>query len=163
MLREAGTRAQADDGANAGSVAPRARAQLHASCVAIAGQGVVLRGPPASGKSDLALRLIDVGGRLVADDQLLVERCGERLIGRAPAALAGLIEVRGLGIMRIAHCAAVPLALMVELDAAGSWPRLPEPLTQELLGVVLPCVRLDPRAPSTCAKIKLALAAERVA
>ena len=163
MLREAGTRAQAEDGANARCVAPRARAQLHASCVALAGQGVVLCGPPASGKSDLALRLIDGGARLVADDRLLVERRGAQLIGRAPAALAGLIEVRGLGIMRVEHCAAAPLGLVVELGDAAAWPRLPEPMTHELLGVVLPCVRLDPRAPSTCAKIKLALAAERVA
>ena len=163
MLREAGTRAPAADGANVRSVAPRARAQLHASCVAISGQGVVLCGPPASGKSDLALRLIDAGGRLVADDRLLVERHGEELIGCAPEALAGLLEVRGLGIMRVEHCAATSLRLVVELGEAGSWPRLPEPMSHELLGVALPCVRLDPRAPSTCAKIKLALAAERVA
>jgi len=152
-----------DEGANARPVAARARAQLHASCVALSGLGVVLLGPPASGKSDLALRLIDAGGRLVADDRLLVERRGEQLIGRAPEALAGLIEVRGLGIMRVEHCAGAPLGLVVELDGAASWPRLPEPMTHELLGVALPFFRLDPRASSTCAKIKLALAAERVA
>jgi serine kinase of HPr protein (carbohydrate metabolism regulator) len=163
MLPEAGTRARLADGADVSPVAPRARAQLHASCVALGGLGVVLRGPPASGKSDLALRLIDAGGRLVADDRLLVERRGEQLIGRAPEALAGLIEVRGLGIMRVEHCAGAPLGLVVELDGAASWPRLPEPMTHELLGVALPFFRLDPRASSTCAKIKLALAAERVA
>jgi serine kinase of HPr protein (carbohydrate metabolism regulator) len=163
MLREAGTGAATDAGAHARSAAPRARAELHASCVALGGQGVVLRGPSASGKSDLALRLIDAGATLVADDRLLVERRGGQLIGRAPAALAGLLEVRGLGIMRVEHCAAAPLGLVVELGEAAAWPRLPEPMTHELLGVALPCVRLDPRAPSSCAKIKLALAAERIA
>ena len=108
------------------------------------------------------MRLIDAGGRLVADDRLVVERHGDRLIGRPPEAVAGLIEVRGLGIMRVEHCSSAPLGLVVELDEAAPRPRLPERMTYELLGVALPCVRLDPRAPSTCAKIKLALRAERV-
>ncbi|MGH6896323.1 MAG: HPr kinase/phosphorylase [Geminicoccaceae bacterium] len=163
MLREAGTPPQVDGGANAGPVGREARAQLHASCVALSGRGVVLLGPSGSGKSDLALRLIDAGGRLVADDRLVVERQGERLLGRPPEALAGLIEVRGLGIMRVEHCWSAPLGLVVELDETAPWPRLPERMTHELLGVALPYLRLDPRAPSTCAKIKLALGAERVA
>jgi HPr kinase/phosphorylase len=162
MLRDAGLRERAAGGADAGPVDAPACAQLHASCVALSGVGVVLLGPSGSGKSDLALRLIDAGGLLVADDRLMVERQGDRLIGRAPAAVAGLIEVRGLGIMRVEHCASAPLGLVVEMDQAAAPPRLPERMTHELLGVMLPYVRLDSRAPSSCAKIKLALGAERV-
>jgi HPr kinase/phosphorylase len=136
---------------------------LHASCVELSGKGVVLLGASGSGKSDLALRLIDLGGRLVADDQLAVERRGERLFGRPAETLAGLIEVRGFGIVKLPWCAVCPLGLAVELDPGGSLPRLPEPGSYELLGVRLPLLRLDPRAPSACAKVRLALAAERVA
>jgi HPr kinase/phosphorylase len=163
MLREAAARLPAGGEAQPAPVDQAPCTSLHASCVSLSGRGVVLLGPSGSGKSDLALRLIDAGGRLVADDRLVVERRGERLIGRPPEAVAGLIEVRGLGIMRIEHCAATPLDLVVELGGAGPWPRVPEPATHEVLGIALRCLRLDPSAPSTCAKIKLALAAQRVA
>jgi HPr kinase/phosphorylase len=162
MLREAAARLQVDSEAAAGPMRRKARIYLHASCVALSGTGVVLLGPSGSGKSDLALRLIDAGARLVADDCLVVERFGDRLMGRPAEAGAGLIEVRGLGIMRLEHCSSAPLGLVVELEEGASRPRLPERMTHELLGVALPCVRLDAHAPSTCAKIKLALGAERV-
>lgn len=162
MLPEAATRLQVDGSAPAGPVARESYTYLHASCVAFSGAGVVLLGPSGIGKSDLALRLIDAGGRLVADDCLVVERRGDQLIGRPSEAGAGLIEVRGLGVLRIEYCQVAPLGLVVMLDEIGPWPRLPERLTHELLGVALPCVRLDPRAASTAAKIKLALGAERV-
>jgi serine kinase of HPr protein (carbohydrate metabolism regulator) len=166
MLRDAASSLPVDGGllVDGGRVAHARVGEtcLHASCVELAGTGVVLLGPSGSGKSDLALRLIDAGGRLVADDRLVVERQGEQLIGRSPEAVAGLIEVRGLGIMRVEHCPSTPLGLVVELGDSTFWPRLPERLTSELLGIALPCIRLDPRAPSTCAKIKLALGGERV-
>lgn len=145
-----------------GAVGPATRRLLHASCVEVAGIGVVLRGPSGCGKSDLALRLIDGGARLVADDRLVVERDGDRLLARAPAAIAGLIEVRGLGIMRVDHCPASALGLMVALGGSGPPQRLPERTTCRLLGIALPYLELDPRTPSACAKIRLALAAERV-
>jgi HPr kinase/phosphorylase len=91
-----------------------------------------------------------------------VERCGDVLIGRPPDAIAGLIEVRGLGIMRVDHCASSPLGLVVALGSAGPPPRLPEPMTFDLLGVALPYLELDPHTSSACAKIRLALTAERV-
>ena len=109
---------------------------LHASCVELAGTGVVLLGPSGSGKSDLALRLIDGGARLVADDRVVVERSGDRLIARPPEAIAGLIEVRGLGIMRVGHCARAARARRGARRPPA--PRLPERTTYEMLGVALP-------------------------
>jgi len=136
---------------------------LHASCVELNQAGVVLLGPSGSGKSDLALRLIDGGARLVADDRLAVMRADEQLLGRPAAALAGLLEVRGFGIVRLPYGAVCRLALAVDLDPGVRPDRLPEPAPFLLLGLALPRLRLDPRAPSACAKVRLALAAERVA
>ena len=161
MLRETASGAVADRHATNGAVGQETRALLHASCVELSGAGVVLLGPSGCGKSDLALRLIDGGARLVADDRLTIERCGDRLIARPPQAIAGLIEVRGLGIMRVDHCRSSALGLVVAL-CGTPLPRLPERTTYQVLGVALPYLELDPRAPSACAKIRLALAADRV-
>ena len=136
---------------------------LHASCVELNQAGVVLLGPSGSGKSDLALRLIDGGARLIADDRLAVEREGERLFGRPAAALAGLLEVRGVGIVQLPYRAVCRLGLVVDLDPQARPERLPEPDVLPLLGVALPRLRLDPTMPSACAKVRLALTAERVA
>ena len=140
-----------------------AHARLHATCVQLDGVGVVLLGPSGSGKSDLALRLIDAGALLVADDQLEVEVGPAGPVGRPAERLAGLLEVRGLGILRLPYCAATSLGLVVELEVAGSTPRLPEPSTYPILGTELRRLRLDPRQASAAAKIRLALCAERIA
>ena len=137
--------------------------RLHATCVQIGATGVLLLGPSGSGKSDLALRLIDAGALLVADDQVQVERLGERLLGRAADALAGLIEVRGVGILKMPYCAQSPIDLAVELAPVARLARLPESLGYSLLGIELPRLRLDPRTPSAAAKVRLALSTERVA
>lgn len=133
-----------------------APARLHASCVAIEGLGVLLRGPSGVGKSDLALRLIDAGATLVADDQVELELGGGQVIARAPDALEGLLEVRGLGIVRLAFLREIALALVVDL-AAEIPERMPEPATAELLGVALPLLGLDPRPPSAAATLRLAV------
>ena len=136
--------------------------RLHATCVALHGQGVLLRGRSGAGKSDLALRLIDRGAVLVADDQVLIERRGAALAARAPDRLHGLIEVRGIGILRIAARAGAPVALVVELTPRRLIERLPPPVSCRLLGVARPLIRVDPEAPSAPAAVRLALAAERV-
>lgn len=143
--------------------APRNALLLHATCVQLGDTGVILLGPSGSGKSDLALRLIDRGAVLVADDQTQIERIDDRLVARAAPSLAGLLEVRGVGILKLPCCDASPLGLTVELHPEATLPRLPDWETHDLLGVQLPLVRLDPRAASACARIRLALAAERVA
>lgn len=123
--------------------------QLHATCVARDGQGVLLLGPPGSGKSDLALRLVERGFVLVADDRVEIEAG----VASPPAALAGLIEVRGLGVLRVPHAAAARLALAVDLAEAPD--RMPMPAQHPVLG--LPLVALDPRAASAPARVALAL------
>jgi len=136
---------------------------IQATCVAIDGMGVLLRGPSGSGKSDLALRLIDGGARLVADDGVDLRRQGERLFASlppgAPESVRGRIELRGLGILPAPAVAEAPLDLVIDLVAVDALERLPEPLTIELLGVALPLLRLSAREPSAAAKVRLAVRA----
>jgi serine kinase of HPr protein (carbohydrate metabolism regulator) len=126
-------------------VAPPA-ATVHASAVLVGRRAALIRGPSGSGKSLLALELIEMartGGlpfaRLVADDRVLLEAAHGRLLVRPPATLAGLIEVRGLGLMRLAHEASAVVSLVVDL-AANDAQRLPEPADRrtEISGIVLP-------------------------
>ena len=129
---------------------------VHASCVAIDGSGTLLRGPSGSGKSDLALRLIDDGAVLVADDYVELSREGDRVVARPPPQLAGLLEARGIGILRLPYADA-PLALVVDLVPASEVERMPEPATAKLCDLDVPVIRLDPFAASACAKLRLAV------
>lgn len=137
----------------------------HATCVALrlrrrAWRAVLLRGPSGAGKSDLALRLIEAGGRLVADDQTRIARSGRTLLAAAPAALAGLIEVRGIGIVKLARgqlLSRASLSLLVDLVPIDRIERLPEPAKEDLLGVRLPVLALAPFEASAVAKLRLAL------
>ncbi len=135
---------------------------LHGSAVRLGDKGVLLLGASGSGKSDLALQLIDRGAVLIADDQVRISTVDGRLRAAAPASLAGLIEVRDLGILRLAHGEGF-LDLVVELERGKVEERLPPPVTRAWCGVSLPVIRLDSRAPSAAAKIRVALQAGRVA
>ena len=126
----------------------------HATAVAIAGEAVLLRGPSGCGKSDLALRLIDGGARLVADDQTLLRRAGERLVASAPPAIAGLLEVRGVGIVKLDALAEAPLLFVAELGAAAAIERMPEPRFETLLGIRVPLIALAPFEASAPAKLR---------
>jgi len=133
--------------------------RVHGTCVAIAGEAVLLRGKPGSGKSDLALRLIDAGARLVADDQTELTRRGGAITAAAPAAIAGRIEIRGVGILACPSVATARLRLVVDLVAAGEVERMPEAQTCLYLEQAVPLLRLAAFEASTPAKIRLALAA----
>ena len=129
---------------------------VHASTVAIDGRAVLITGPSGSGKSDLALRLIDRGFILVGDDQTIVRRDGDRLVASAPARIAGKLEVRGIGIIEMETASDVPVALLVELTSELE--RLPEDnRTSTILGVSLPLVSIDAKPASAPAKVALAL------
>ena len=96
---------------------------IHASCIAIGQAGVLLLGPSGAGKSDLALRLIDDGARLVADDRTILFTRRGSLYGKSPASIRGLMEIRGLGIVKMPCRANVKIALVVKLGQDGA--RLP--------------------------------------
>lgn len=130
--------------------------RMHATCVALGEAAVLLRGASGAGKSDLALRLIEAGARLVADDQVELTAEGGRLVARAPAALAGKMEVRGVGIVPMAAVAAAPVALIADLAAAPE--RLPEPAQEAILGIAVPRIELAPFEASAPSKLRLALA-----
>jgi serine kinase of HPr protein (carbohydrate metabolism regulator) len=130
--------------------------QIHATCVEVAGAGVLLLGASGTGKSDLALRLIDRGARLVADDRTdLLRREGE-LYASAPEPIAGRIEVRGLGILAVPSVAEVRVRLAIELVPAAQVERLPEGRARDFLGVAVPLLALDPFAASSAAKVRIA-------
>lgn len=133
---------------------------VHATTVAIDGDGVMIRGPSGSGKSDLALRLIDEGAVLVADDRTALSVEAGRVVARPPEAIAGMLEVRGLGIVRLPIQAAAPLFLVVDLVDPSACERLPEAKTVELLGCALPCIKLAPFETSATAKLRLRLRAD---
>jgi serine kinase of HPr protein (carbohydrate metabolism regulator) len=129
---------------------------LHSSTVASDGRAVTITGPSGSGKSDLALRLLDRGFTLVSDDQTLVRRDGDRLIAAAPSTIAGKLEVRGLGIVEVEHCDDVPVALVVELTSDIQ--RLPDDSRERLiLGVSIPLISIDASTASAPSKVALAL------
>lgn len=131
---------------------------IHASCIAIDGTGVLLRGPSGSGKSDLALRLIDGGALLVADDQVKLEVIGGALFASPPDILAGKIEARGIGILENLPWHRAPVALIVDLVAREDVERLPFERTSTINGVELPYVLLAAFEASTPAKIRSLLA-----
>ena len=132
-------------------------ASVHGSCVAVAGRGVLLLGPPGSGKSDLALRLIDGGAILVADDRVDIRAVAGRLEAAPPETLAGRMEVRGLGILKIDWRPGATLALAVELLTDGRPERLPAAGEWRFADVALPSIRLRPFEASAAAKVRLAL------
>ena len=130
---------------------------VHGTTVEIAGQGVLIRGPSGSGKSDLALRLIDGGAQLVADDQTELSPQGGRVVARAPDTIAGLLEVRGLGIVTVPHRSWAPLALVVDLVGEDQVERLPEAGRAGFLGFSVPRMVLAPFQVSAAAKVRLAI------
>ncbi|HYS45705.1 MAG TPA: HPr kinase/phosphatase C-terminal domain-containing protein [Rhizomicrobium sp.] len=135
---------------------------IHASCVAVGSQGVLLIGASAAGKSDLALRLIDEGAKLVADDRTILFTAKGLLHARAPASIKGLIEIRGLGIVELPVRANVKIALVVKLgreDTRLPTPRLYRAPARLTLAASPPQIALDARFASTPAKIRAALAA----
>ena len=131
---------------------------LHVSCVAIDGKAVLLSGPSGVGKSDLALRLIDEGAELVADDQTEIKIEDGELTASPPAAIAGLMEVRHAGLIKVPFKPKAPVALYVELTGKDQkLERLPEDDHILLEGRKILKLRLPSFAASTPAKIRAAL------
>ncbi|MBI1774321.1 MAG: HPr kinase/phosphatase C-terminal domain-containing protein [Proteobacteria bacterium] len=133
---------------------------VHATSVAIGGRAVLLTGAPGAGKSDLALRLIDRGASLIADDQTRLVNVNGRLIARAPPEIRGLIEVRGLGIVAVRTTDEAPVALAVDLVRPELLERLPEPEWVDFLGVRVRRIKLAAFEASAVAKLHLAVHTE---
>lgn len=132
-----------------------------ATCVALdseeGARALMIEGPPGSGKSSLALALLDRGARLVGDDGVMLEACGERLFAHPHPATRGLLEVRNVGLIDMPVCEHAPVALVVLLDPAA--PRhLERAETMERAGIALPMLRLWPDSPVLALRAEIALA-----
>jgi serine kinase of HPr protein (carbohydrate metabolism regulator) len=134
--------------------------RVHGTCVAIDGVGVLLRGSSGSGKSDMALRLIDEGAELVADDQVEIHLENNGLLAKPPATIAGLLEVRGLGIVRLNHQPCARLGLVVDLVAPEQVERLPEIGAVSFLDHPISRIAINPWETSATTKVRLAVRVE---
>ena len=129
---------------------------LHATAIAIAGDGVIFTGESGSGKSDLALRLIDRGAILISDDRVILEHIDDRISLRGPEKLAGKLEIRSLGIFDFGHVADVELKMEVQLGQQVE--RFPMDSQQNIfLGKAVPSIRLDAMESSAPIKVEMAL------
>lgn len=126
--------------------------QLHATTIALGGYGLMILGPSGSGKSTLALQLMAVGASLVADDRTDIRRRGDRLVAQSPPQLLGLIEARGVGILRVAPSPPVPVAFACDLGRTEV-DRLPQSRHQAWLGVPVSLV-LGPYRPHLYAAMR---------
>jgi serine kinase of HPr protein (carbohydrate metabolism regulator) len=118
-------------------------------------RAAILTGPPGSGKSDLALRLLARGWRLVSDDYVYLFASGGALFARAPDAIEGRMEIRGHGVASIRSLRLARVNLTVEL-VKGEVERLPEAAVRLHCGIPTPLLRLDPREASACEKVAAA-------
>jgi HPr kinase/phosphorylase len=135
--------------------------RLHASCVSLEGAGVLLLGVPGSGKSSLVLRLMGRGWALVADDQVVLSATDAGLLAEAPHELAGMLEIRGLGLFDQLPAAPAVLALAARLRPTTTIPRLPEPSRWRALGLDVPEFPLDAADVAAPEKLDWALRAAR--
>ena len=129
---------------------------LHASTVALNGRAVLICGPSGSGKSDLALRLLDRGFTLVSDDRTILRKQGDTIFATAPETIKGKLEVRGVGIVDMEMVSNVPVALVVELTSDIQ--RMPDDSRErQILGLGVPLVSIDAMTASAPSKVALAL------
>lgn len=130
---------------------------MQASAVAIAGRALLIEGPPGSGKSSLALALIDRGAGLIGDDAVTLERDGDMLFATPPPNIAGLLELRGVGLVRLEVAAPAPVALILTLCSEAA-ERLPEALPRRTIaGIGVPVLAFDPGTIAPAARAEWAL------
>ena len=129
-----------------------------ASAVAIEGRALLIAGPPGSGKSSLALALIDRGAGLIGDDAVTLRQEGEALLAAPPPNIAGLLEVRGVGILTLPLAPPAPVALLLDLSGAPA-ERLPPDLlpTRMIAGVAVPVLAFDPAPAAPALRAEWAL------
>ena len=128
---------------------------IHGTPVCVEDRAALIIGPSGSGKSALALQLLALGARLVSDDRTVLTRTGTTLIAEAPSQIKGMIEARGVGILRVEPAHRGTVAFIVDL-ATTETVRLPDPRTRELLGIPIPCLH-HVESPHFAASILLCL------
>jgi HPr kinase/phosphorylase len=144
--------------------------RVHATTISLNGTAVMLRGGSGSGKSDLALQILETSGTgltgqiittaLVADDQTVLLRQGQVILASAPDSIKDLLEVRGQGVLDVKAVQNVPLVLVVDLKPFARIERLPQPedLQTYILGLSVPLISIDPTTPSAAARLRTAWA-----
>ncbi len=131
--------------------------QFYATAVTYCGFGILIRGPSGSGKSDLALRLIDDGAGLIADDQVVIKAVQQELYLSPPDSLSGLIEVRGVGVIKIEYVRDIRLCLIVELDPSNEIQRIPLIKEELIKNIPVPVINMYAFESSVLAKLKIIL------
>ena len=129
---------------------------MQATAVSIGGKALILEGPPGSGKSSLALALIDRGAELIGDDGVTLERKKSQIVASPPPNIAGLIEMRGIGLISIPVTASIPVSLILTLGEAGE--RLPAgSVTRDVMGLAIPVLSFVPGAIAPAIRAEMAL------
>jgi serine kinase of HPr protein (carbohydrate metabolism regulator) len=129
--------------------------KIHATCISVEGTGLLFRGPSGSGKSDLALRMMEHNSQLIADDWVDLTLQGDVLIAQAPIRLKGLLEVRGVGIIEVPYGISIRVLGVIDLVDSNKIQRLPVHQTAILLGVKIPIYQINPWEISAIAKVQL--------
>jgi HPr kinase/phosphorylase len=135
---------------------------IHASAVTIGGRGVLVRGGSGSGKSSLVLQILTadpVASALIADDRVALVADGARLMASAPPLLAGLMEIRGQGILRLPYLSPAAIDLVVDIVTAEDCPRMPNAEERQacLAGITLPRIFLPAGSGDGAARVRAAL------
>ncbi len=126
----------------------------HGSCMNWLNKGILITGASGSGKSDVCFRLIDKGAILIADDQVLLENKNKQLLASCPEALEGLLEVRGLGILKTLYQKQAKIDFQIELAPLNDIERLPQKTLNTFENIEIPVLKLYPFCPSSLLKIK---------
>ena len=130
--------------------------KIHSTSVVIEDLGLLIIGQSGSGKSDLALRLIDSGATLVSDDLTICKKIGDYLYLYPHSKTKGLLEVREIGIMTVPYVENIKLTLVVELEEE-EFERIPEMMSCSILGMKFPKIKIFGKSSSAVAKIKIKL------
>ena len=134
---------------------------IHSTAISLNGDGVLIKGPSGSGKTDLALRLIESGGKLISDDQVVVKRKAERLFLSSPKELNGLMQLSGIGIVKVDYVQNIPLELVVKLQPYNVLDPFPINREEFIKDLSIPALNLYSFAVSATSKIKIALGVQK--
>ena len=129
--------------------------KVYGTCVEIEGIGVLFRGPTGCGKSDLALRLIDEGAKLISDDYTEISNKNSSLAAQAPKNIRSLLEIRGIGVVKIKSNTRVKLSAIIDLVKVGQIERMPQEKKVNLCGVNIPVFHLNAYEASCVAKVRI--------